>query len=202
MSICISISEINWAITKDVFSIIGTIGALSIGFVGLFTWKRQLRGTSEYEVAKRAILKTYQLQEAIQLVRNPMLHLNKEEVEAGNQLQEEQRIYSERLNSLSEAWSELQVTRLEAKAIWSIDAHSSFDEIQKCVSKIKADIWLHFWLKGAYAGPGATVDNSPERVAKNNETVYYVSDEDPFSVQLLSAVKQVEEFFGTRVRGK
>jgi hypothetical protein len=77
LSICVSISDINWSSTKDVFSIIGTIGALTIGSIGLFTWKRQLRGTSEYELAKKAILKTYEVEQAIQLVRNPMLHLNK-----------------------------------------------------------------------------------------------------------------------------
>lgn len=200
MDICFSISDVNWTLTKDLVSIIGTFGALSIAVLGLFTWKRQLRGTSEYEVAKSAILKTYQLQQAIQAVRHPMLHLKKEEVEAGNQLQEEQRIYSERLSVVSDVWSELQAVRLESKVIWSNEAYVAFEGIQNCVGKINADIWLHFWLKGAYAGPGATVDNSPERVAKNNEDVYYRSENDPFSIQITEAVNSIEIFFGKKVR--
>ena len=180
----------------------GTVCALIIAVSGLFTWKRQLRGTSEYEVAKDAILKTYQLQQAIQAVRHPMLHLKKEEVEAGKQLQEEQRIYSERLSVVSGVWSELQTIRLESKTIWSNEAYIVFENIQNCVSKINADIWLHFWLKGAYVGPGATVDNSPERVAENDESVYYVSEEDPFSIQIAEAVKNVENFFGKKVRAR
>ncbi|HAS6177097.1 TPA: hypothetical protein I7155_22295 [Vibrio vulnificus] len=202
MDICFSVSDVNWTLTKDVVSIIGTFGALTVAVLGLFTWKRQLRGTSEYEVAKNAILKTYQVQQAIQAVRHPMLHLKKEEVEAGNQLQEEQRIYNERLSALSNVWSELQTIRLESKAIWSEEAYTSFDDIQKCVNKINADIWLHFWLKGAYAGPGATVDRSPKRVAKNNEVVYYTSEEDPFSTQIAASVKRVEDFFGQKVRAR
>lgn len=67
----------DWSITKDVFSIIGTIGAITIGIVGLTTWRRQLRGTSEYELAKKAILVTYEVEHAIQSVRNPMLYLRK-----------------------------------------------------------------------------------------------------------------------------
>ncbi|MBQ0744620.1 MAG: hypothetical protein KBT85_15115, partial [Pseudomonas sp.] len=108
MDLCITISEINWSLTKDVVSIVGTIGALTIGGLGLFTWRRQLRGTSEYEVAKKAILKTYEVQQALQTVRNPMLYLSKEEVEAGRRLEEEQRIYSERMIYLNEKWAELQ----------------------------------------------------------------------------------------------
>ena len=54
MSLFLIINEIDWSITKDVFSIIGTIGALVIGSLGLFTWRRQLKGISEYELAKKA----------------------------------------------------------------------------------------------------------------------------------------------------
>lgn len=54
MSICLTISKIDWAITKDVFTIIGTVSAIVIGIIGLTTWRRQLKGTSEYEVAKKS----------------------------------------------------------------------------------------------------------------------------------------------------
>ena len=202
MDICFAISEINWSITKDFVSIVGTIGALTIGGMGLSTWKKQLRGTSEYELAKKAILMTYQVQQAIQSVRNPMLHLSQDDVETGNKLQAEQKIYEERLNSLSDVWAELQIIRLEAKAIWSSEAYSVFDDLNKCVRKINADIWLHFWLKGACAGSGATVDRSPERVIKNDKDIYYVSDDDPFSQQIILAVKNIEDYFLTKVRAK
>jgi hypothetical protein len=53
----------------------------------------------------------------------------------------------------------------------------------------------------AYAGPGATVDNNPERVAANDKIVYGTSDDDEFSKRIDVAVDQVEEFFKTRIRG-
>ncbi len=199
MSICVSISDINWSLTKDVFSIIGTIGALTIGSIGLLTWKRQLQGTSEYELAKKAILKTYEVEQAIQSVRNPMLHLNKEEVEAGRRLEEEQKIYDERMSYLYSKWAELQTIRLEAKVIWPMKAHNSFEDIQTIIGELRGEIWLHFWLKGAYAGPGATVDNNPERVAENNKIVYFESDEDDFSLKVKDSVLKVESFFGRKV---
>ncbi|MCG7569116.1 hypothetical protein MHM89_04175 [Pseudoalteromonas sp. CNC9-20] len=202
MDLCITISEINWSLTKDVVSIVGTIGALIIGGLGLFTWSRQLRGTSEYEVAKKAILNTYEVQQALQSVRNPMLYLSKEEVEAGHRLEEEQRIYSERMTYLNEKWAELQTVRLEAKVIWGNEAQDSFNEIQQRIGDLRGAIWLHFWMKGAYAGPGATVDNSPERIRENDKIVYFTSEEDDFSQKIAESTAKVEKFFGSKVRTK
>ncbi|HHX8507379.1 TPA: hypothetical protein ACVO0I_004748 [Vibrio diabolicus] len=202
MNLCITISEIDWSLTKDVFSILGTIGALIIGTFGLFTWRRQLRGTSEYELAKKAVFKTYKVQQALQAVRNPMLYLSKEEVEVGRRLEEEQRIYNERMTLLCEKWAELQTIRLETKAIWSDSAHNCFNEIQQRIGDLRGAIWLHFWMKGAYAGPGATVDNNPERVIENDKVVYFVSDDDEFSQKIFKSVEKVELFFGPKIRGK
>ncbi|ENB2089796.1 hypothetical protein [Vibrio alginolyticus] len=202
MNLCITISEIDWSLTKDVFSILGTVGALIIGTFGLFTWRQQLRGTSEYELAKKAVFKTYEVQQALQAVRNPMLYLSKEEVEVGRRLEEEQRIYSERMTLLYEKWAELQTIRLETKAIWSDSAHNCFNEIQQRIGDLRGAIWLHFWMKGAYAGPGATVDNNPERVIENDKVVYFVSDDDEFSQKIFKSVEKVELFFGPKIRGK
>ncbi|WP_179947032.1 hypothetical protein [Vibrio sp. CUB2] len=57
-------------------------------------------------------------------------------------------------------------------------------------------------MKGAYAGPGATVDNNPERVIENDKVVYFVSDDDEFSQKIFKSVEKVELFFGPKIRGK
>lgn len=202
MNICLTLTEINWALTKDVFSIIGTVGALIFAGCGLSTWKRQLRGTSEYELAKKSILLTYEVQQLIQGVRNPMLYLRKEEVEAGRKIEEEQKIYDERMKALYLKWAELQTIRLESKVIWSNNAHECFNEIQKIIGELRGAIWLHFWMKGAYAGPGATVENNRDREIENGKIVYFESDEDEFSLRIKSSVEKVENFFKDKVRSK
>lgn len=202
MSICLTISKIDWAITKDVFAIIGTVSAILIGVIGLNTWRRQLKGTSEYEVAKKAILLTYEVEQAIQGVRNPMLHLPKDEVEAGRQLAAEQKIYSDRFATLENKWAELQTIKLESKVIWDISAADSFNGLRDIIGKLRGGIWLHFWMKGAYAGPGATVDNSAKRKIENDKVVYYTSEDDEFSLKIKHAVEHVENFFKDKVRSK
>lgn len=186
---------------KDIVSTIGTVGALIIASFGLYTWRRQLKGTSQYEVAKKVMLLTYQVCDAIQVVRHPLVYLSKAEVESGRKLEEEIRIYEERLTILNNKWVELRAAVLEAKAIWGIEAESQFDILRKVIGELRAAIWLHFWMKGAYAGPGATIDNNQDRVFKNDMIVYYTSDSDEFSEKVNAAVKVVEVFFAKRLRG-
>ncbi|CAO1665086.1 Putative uncharacterized protein [Halomonas sp. R57-5] len=198
MSICLNLTSADISLTKDLVAIIGTFGALAIGILGLNTWRRQLHGTSKFEVAKNILTTTYKIEDAIQAVRSPMLHLRKEEVEAGRALEQEQRIYSERLQRLNEKRAELRTLALEARAIWGEQDH--FDALQKLIGKLHSEIWLHFWLKGAYAGPGAQVDRSPERVAANDKIVYFINDEDDFTQQIKNAVSDIESVYKKRLR--
>ncbi|MDR5858376.1 hypothetical protein [Halomonas eurihalina] len=106
------------------------------------------------------------------------------------------------MNHLYEIWAEMQTIRLETKIVWSDEAHDCFNEIKKRIGDVRGAIWLHFWMKGAYAGPGTQVDNNPDRVAENDKVVYFVSDDDEFSVRVLDAINEVEDFLGPKVRRK
>lgn len=200
MSLCLSITNADLSITRDVVGIVGTVGALIIGGLGLSTWRRQLHGTSKFEVAKRILTTTYRVQDAIDWARNPMIQLNKEEFEAGRQLEEEQRIYAERLGKVNEHRAELRTLALEARAIWGESAQECFAPLHELVGKLHGEIWLHFWLKGAYAGPGTHVDRSPERIHKNDAIVYKTDDSDEFSQQLIEAVRHIESIYQPRLR--
>ena len=201
MKVCLAVMGIDWQLIRELVAVGGTIGALIIGVLGLSTWRRQLQGTSEYEVAKNALLATYHVRDAIQAARSPMLYLRKDEVEAGRRLEEEQRIYEERMKRVYEEWAKLRTLALESRVIWGEEAEQLFEPISKLISELRRAIWLHFWLKGAYAVPGATVDDSPERVEANNQVVYRLDDDDEFSTKLNGATDAIEAFFQRRIRG-
>ena len=197
-----SLWNIDWAKVTNIFSIFSTLAIIIISIFGLNTWRKQLKGTSEYESSKKAILLTYEVQQLIQDVRNPMLHLPREEVESGNRLEAEQKIYSDRFELLDNKWAQLRTVILESKVIWTNAATESFEDLKRVIGKLRGAIWLHFWMKGAYAGPGTTVDDSPERKQQNDKVVYFISDSDDFSTEINKAVQQVENFFKQKVRGK
>lgn len=183
------------SVAKDVATIIGTLGAVVIGAAGLFTWRRQIH----FDLSKKILVLTFQVRDAIQAVRSPMLHLRKSEVEAGRSVEEEQRIYDERMRVVTDRWAELHTLSLEATAIWGEAAGTPFTSLRKLTSEIKSNLWMHFWLKGAYAA-AASVDNSPERIAENDKIIYCISEDDDFSQKLDRAVADVEKFYRSRLR--
>ena len=130
-----------------------------------------------------------------------MISLRRDEVEAGNGLREEQRIYDARMSALYMKWAELQTVRLESKVIWQQPAYDCFHDLHKDIAELRAALWLHFWMKGAFAAPGAVVDRNPERIRENDKIIYMISEEDEFSTKVCSSVKIVEDFFACKVRG-
>lgn len=67
MSYCLALTDVDWSLTKDVLGVVGTfVGAIisaaavlvayKFGNEGLNTWKRQLRGTTDHELAKRVLI--------------------------------------------------------------------------------------------------------------------------------------------------
>ncbi|MFJ4386989.1 hypothetical protein ACIP02_22010 [Pseudomonas sp. NPDC089408] len=134
MSFCLALKEVDWALTKDVFSIIGTIAsaagiglAFYVSLVGLSTWKRQLSGTASHELAKRALIELYKFREALDRVRNPLILPSENTVtvvalgrnnEAVDRYVGRCSAYDNRFKRVAEARRNLDVTLLEAEALW------------------------------------------------------------------------------------
>jgi hypothetical protein len=196
----IAFSSIPWSQIKDVISSVGVLGTLTLGTIGLTTWWRQLRGTSKYDVARRAVLHAYKVQDAIQAFRNPMMSLPKKDVEEGRELQAEMRIYEERMQALVDKWIELRTISREARVFWREEVDPCFKPIEALIGELRGAKWLHFWMKGAYAALGSMVDDSPARVAANNKVMYQTSDDDEFSKKVNAAVAQIELFFDKHIK--
>jgi hypothetical protein len=56
---------------KDVLTAIAAVGAASIGLLGLATWRKQLKGRTEYELARRLLVAVYRIRNAVSYLRNP-----------------------------------------------------------------------------------------------------------------------------------
>ncbi|EOD5227262.1 hypothetical protein ACJXBB_003452 [Vibrio cholerae] len=122
LNICLSISEINWSITKDIVAILGTFGALVIGALGLLTWKKQLKGTHYFDLSKRTLILIYKYKAAINNVRKPFYLPNEMRNEQGEyQLS----IFERHCNAYNYRWEQVNTVRnlldaelLECSAIW------------------------------------------------------------------------------------
>ena len=134
MSICLAITDVDWALTKDVFAIIGTLVsaagvglAFYVGLKGLATWSRQLKGTSDHELSRKALIELYRYREAVERARSPVMFgyesdLTPEEANGLN-FSEQRHLgrrkgYHGRFDRISKTREPIHITLLDAEAIW------------------------------------------------------------------------------------
>lgn len=187
---------------KDIVTICAATIAAYVALRGLHTWKRQLKGQSQYDLCRRLLIKTFKVRDTIQSVRNTSMYYSKEDSHKDQLLSSQQKEYSKRLALLDSAWSELQVELLEAEVLWGDEVKDVFKPMQECRGTLVASIWLYFWLKGAYADM-ASVDNNPERVAQNDRIVFFHSNDpekDEFTGELLNAISKIEDFIKPKLK--
>lgn len=72
LSICLTITDVDWILTKDIsvviFSGIGAFAAVVAAFAakeGVNTWKKQLRGAADYQLAEEMLIAAYKYQELL-----------------------------------------------------------------------------------------------------------------------------------------
>lgn len=137
MSICFAISDVDWALTKDVFSVISTVVsaagvglAFYVGLKGLATWSRQLKGTSDHELSRKALIELYRYRESIERARSPVMFPYEMDlaIEEASGLTFPQRRhfgrkkgYQARFDRIAKARESIHGTLLDSEAVWGKD---------------------------------------------------------------------------------
>lgn len=67
-------------IIKDLSTAVAAIVASIVAIIGLTAWKRQLKGTKEFELAHRVLIETYRLRDVIGYMRSTDLSREKKQV--------------------------------------------------------------------------------------------------------------------------
>ena len=60
------------SLIKDIVTGLAAVVAAVIAIMGLRTWKKQLKGKTEYELSQRFLRATYKVRDAFSWVRNPI----------------------------------------------------------------------------------------------------------------------------------
>lgn len=60
------------SLIKDIVTILVALVGGGVAIYGLISWKRQLKGKTEYELARRVLRAVYRLRDAIRGIRNPL----------------------------------------------------------------------------------------------------------------------------------
>lgn len=116
------------SLIKDVILTAASLIAGYVGLKGLGTWRRQLTGNTEYELAKKLLRSVYELREAITSVRHPFMQyprapdMPEEELKKLSRREAEWRAmaqaYQKRWEVIPKAKLALDTALLEAEVVW------------------------------------------------------------------------------------
>ena len=136
----------SWVtLIKDIITGLAALTAAIIAVIGLQTWKKQLKGKTEYELAQRLLRSTYKVREAMTSLRNPLpigteiqMAMNAG-MEEGKQIDNPkvyasaaETAYYRRWQSIQEALGELEAVSLEAEAIWGEVVKKNLNPLKQC----------------------------------------------------------------------
>lgn len=215
LSICLALTDADWSLTKDVFAVVGTVisgvavwVAFYFGREGLHTWRRQLRGSADHDLARRLLIELYKLRDVIKRARSPVIFSFETapfdgEVRSNDPQQDSfdgtARAYRRRLTAMDEARGPLLATMLEAEAVWGTELKKLMGQ----VFKLEREFVNYVRLYLNSISPEATVQAlyARQRVLEKQRDVLYDLDapEDIYWVEMKQALQQVENHLRARL---
>ncbi|MHC8299566.1 hypothetical protein [Pseudomonas sp. ZS1P83] len=215
LSICLALTDADWSVTKDVFSVVGTIisgaavwVAFRFGREGLHTWRRQLRGSADHDLARRLLIELYKLRDGIQRARSPAIFsfeaipFEGEVVSADPQRASYDytaRAYRRRLTAMDDARNPLRATMLEAEAVWGND----LKDLMEHVFKLEREFVNYVRLYLNSLSPEVTVQALFARqgqLEKLRDVLYDLNGpEDVYWVEMKQTLLEVENHLRARL---
>jgi hypothetical protein len=189
---------------RDIILSAAAISGAAVAWLGLSTWKRQLRGGTEYDHARKLLRAVYKIREAISWVRSPFMTggemaqalrdrgLTDEEIaKRMPSAIATEAAYEARWHSVTEALTDMNLQALEAEVLFGSKVRDALKPLRACIGKLKANVWSYVW---ALHYPDDDTPSS-ERRKERSAVLYELFDkpeEDPFLGEIHSAVQKIE----------
>lgn len=184
---------------KEILYFLVTVGGLLVAVLGLKTWRKQIKGKTEYEAARKLYKAVLQLRDGISFVRNPFIPVS-EMVKAEEQYKKENpnatsdsnnAVYQARWNKIVEAMSAVELELLEAEVLWGKEIKEVIKPVLDCVKKLNITLFK-------FLNPQFKISNH-----ENLRTIMYEinnpSEKDEFTVEVVKAVEKVADYLKPKI---
>ncbi len=185
---------------QDVTSILSTLATIAgvvLAIIGFSTWKDQLKGKTNYDLARRYLRSVYRMRDAIKFVRNPFIPLS--EIESSiklsginideNDYRANQIVYNERWKKVIEAESDLKLERWEAEVSWGKQAIEIEKDFHQCIIELLTALTVYF-----------DRDIEISMRGKYRDLIYDVGENDPFNKRMEQAILKIENFLSPHIK--
>lgn len=168
------------------------IAGIIIAWLGLSTWRRQIKGTDKYRVASDLLLEVYKVREGISIVRSPLVRFRPTENDSASREMNEYYGYVEtmerRWKEVSEPVAQMSLLSLKAEAHISKDIKKAVDELLKLVRELHVTLEQYIEVSRPDSGFSLTEDFDNEGRA----VLWAKPTGDNFKKRVLSSVSKIE----------
>lgn len=165
----------------SLLTLLVAIGALITAIYGLSTWKKQLKGTHHYELAKRALVAAQELRYEVRVVRSPFVPTDAALA------------YQQRWASLLKPARALKSALFEAEIVWNKgEAEKLGSDIDKLLGEL--DIAIEMYL---ISKQPEHRDTASELFTSEQANVLYSNHqrpEDKYAKRVDGLVSRIEKF--------
>lgn len=191
--------------SADLIKTLAAVVGICLAWCGLRTWQRQLKGSTEYELARRFLRAAYKLESCIEALRDPAPYQGEDPQSSsaqpsstsfGNQGNESLiRIHERRWDKVEEARIEFLTEWHEARILWPGKFEEAAWPLLECVNTLNLNIyWYIRTLREPrykeYFEKQGEMKKIMSTVARS---LAVRSGEDEFSRQLMSAIKKLDD---------
>ena len=215
MDLCWTLTEIQWGVTKDVAAVIGSVASVctvvagvAFGWLGLKTWRQQLRGTANHEMSRKLLVAIYSYEATLNDARDigmSLSELTDEEAAQVDAMDPDSKryaftysVYRARLGAIERSLAPVRALLLEARALWGNDV----DGLVVALIKMK-DEWWTVARRYASAMNPSEDSETRERYAtawiEKKWVLYVYGPDDEFGQRFKDRLSEVEVFLRTKM---
>ncbi|WP_217541666.1 hypothetical protein [Vibrio metschnikovii] len=200
-----------FTLIKDLALTGAAISGAVVAIKGLGTWRRQLKGQSEYELSRRMLVSLFKYRDAINGVRHPAMFSyeipHPSDDEAKSMSSDDihyygiSKAYQNRWVKVQDQRTSLYADQLEAEAIWGDELKTLFKTIYSLEHELFTRVRHYLVLMDPKADEGQR--EAIARIYKKKRDIMYdESDDEPdeFKQELLEAIRYIENYLKPKLR--
>ena len=176
---------------------VATAMGVLVAFMGLDAWKKQLKGKTDYELARRLLKAAYKLRNALSYVRNPWIPLAESiaALEAMGYSKDDYSdhrksngaVYTRRWEKVKEASADLDLEALEAEVSWGNEAAALLTGLYR--------------LRGRLLQHVDRFIQNDEHLQADRDVLYEHGEDDSYTKEVQAAISKFEDYLRPHLNG-